>query len=83
MANGPFQTPFDDAVVPTPSGSRDGGGTSGGFELGEGTEKESANSMSGLPAMNTTVDLGGDDAPGAQAPMPDVASPGTIHADKG
>lgn len=77
-----IQTPFDEAVAPTSSGAPDGGGTSGGFELGEGTEKESPNSMSGLPAQRTTFDIGGEGAPGSQADVPDISSPGTLHPEK-
>jgi len=77
-----IQTPYDNAVCPTPSGSMDGGGTSGGFDLVDG-QKETANSQSGLPMQPTTVALqGGDPGPGGQVDMPPVASPGTIHTSK-
>jgi hypothetical protein len=76
---GPLQTPFDDAVAPTPSGEPSGGGVTGGFELGVGTEKETPNSVSGLPAQLTTVNVGEGSAPGSQVPMPSVDTPGTFH----
>lgn len=76
-----LQTPYDDAVCPTPSGSGDSGGTRGGFDLGEGTKKETENSVSGLPLQQTTVSpTGGDPGANGQVPMPPVASPGTIKA---
>lgn len=78
MKRGPLQTTYDDAVVPTPGGEMAGGGTSGGFDLGDGTPKETPNS-SGLPLQVTTVALpGGPSGPGTQVPMPPVASPGTF-----
>lgn len=76
---GDLQTPYDNAACPTPSGAMSGGGTSGGFDMPDG-QKESANSVSGLPALQTTVALeGGDPGPSGQVPMPPVASPGTLH----
>lgn len=78
-SRGALQTPYTDAVVPTPSGSPAGGGTTGGFDLGPGSAKETANSVSGLPAQQTTVAVeGGPSAPGTQVPMPPVNSPGTF-----
>ena len=80
MANkGPLQTPFEEAVAPIPSGAPDGSGTVGGFDLGEGTQKETPNTMSGLPLHPTTVDLGEGSAPGSQVAWPPVDSPGTSH----
>lgn len=77
---GDLQTPFSDAVAPVATGAQSGSGTSGGFDLGAGTPKETANSVSGLPAQVTTVGLGdGDPGAGGQVPMPPVASPGTIQ----
>lgn len=78
MARGDLQTPYRDAVMPTPSGSSSGNGTSGGFDFPDG-RKESPNSISGLPALQTTVNPG-EGAPGVdtQIPMPPVESPGTI-----
>ena len=77
-----LQTPYTDAVVPTPGGGSSSGGTSGGFDLGEGSAKETANTMSGLPATQTTVAVeGGPSGPGSQVPMPPVNSPGTFKAD--
>lgn len=79
MDRGGLQTPYSDAVVPTPGGGSSGGGTSGGFDMGEGSAKETANTMSGLPATQTTVSVeGGDPGPSGQVPMPPVASPGTF-----
>ena len=82
MANrGGIQTPFDDAVAPTQDGASSTPGTSGGFDLGEGTLKETPNGVSGLPLQVTTVGLGdGDPGANRQVEMPPVASPGTIHA---
>lgn len=72
-----LQTPFTNPTCPTPGGAAsDGVATSGGFDLGDGTQKETAN-MSGLPALPTTYNPG-DGTPGAQVAMPPVASPGTI-----
>ncbi len=79
---GPLQTPFDEAVAPVQDGSPSGGGVVGGFDLGVGSEKETPNSLSGLPARVDTFDLGDGSAPGTQVPWPDVDSPGTIHAPK-
>lgn len=74
-----LQTPYSDAVVPTPGGSGSGGGTSGGFDLGAGSAKETANSMSGLPPQQTTVSVeGGDPGANGSVAMPPVASPGTF-----
>lgn len=74
-----LQTPYDNAVAPTPGGGASGsGGTRGGVDLGEGSAKETAN-MSSLPPLETTVGLGeGDPGASGQVPMPPVASPGTI-----
>jgi len=83
-SRGEIQTPYSGAVVPTPGGDASGGGgTSGGFDLpGGATPKETPNSMSGLPAQQTTVSLQGDDpGPSGQIPMPPVASPGTIKTE--
>jgi hypothetical protein len=80
MKYGDIQTPFDEPVAPTSSGARDGGGTSGGFDLGADTPKETPNSVSGLPTQVTTFDLGtGDPGANGQVDMPPVASPGTIQ----
>lgn len=76
-----LQTPFDDAVAPTPSGAMSGGGTSGGWDL-EGGQKESAN-MSGLPPLPTTVSIEGAPGVGAQIPWAPVDSPGTIPTKAG
>lgn len=47
----------------------------GGFDLGEGTEKESAN-MSGLPALPVHIDVKDGPAPGSTAQVfPGVTSP--------
>ena len=82
MAREGLQTPYSDAACPTPGGTSDGGGTRGGFDLGEGTAKETANSMSGLPAQQTTVAVqGGDPGASGSVPMPPVASPGTFKAE--
>lgn len=79
MKRGDIQTPFDNAVAPVSSGAMSGAGTSGGFDLGEGTQKETPNTVSGLPVQVTTVGLGeGDPGPSGQIPMPPVASPGTL-----
>lgn len=78
---GPIQTPFDNAVAPTPAGAPSAG-TSGGFDLVDG-QKETANSQSGLPLQQTTMSLpGGDPGPSGQVDMPPVASPGTIHTER-
>lgn len=78
---GDLQTLYNDAACPTPGGDSSGGGTSGGFAL-DGGAKETANSMSGMPAQQTTVEVsGGSNAPGSQVPMPPVASPGTFKAE--
>lgn len=75
---GDLQTPFTAPTCPTPSGAGNGGGTSGGFDMGDGSQKETAN-LSGLPPLQTTVNPGeGAPGVGAQIPMPPVASPGTI-----
>lgn len=77
-----LQTPYDNAVVPTPGGSASGGGTSGGFNMGEGSAKETPNTVSGLPPLQTTVSVqGGDPGVGGSVPMPPVASPGTFKAE--
>lgn len=74
-----LQTPYSDAQCPTPGGQGAGGGTSGGFDMGMGSAKETANSMSGLPAQQTTVAVeGGDPGANGQVPMPPVNSPGTF-----
>jgi hypothetical protein len=79
MKRGVLQTPYSEAAVPTPGGSMEGGGTTGGFDLGPGSAKESPNSVSGLPAQVTTVAVeGGPSGPGTQVPMPPVQSPGTF-----
>lgn len=79
---GGLQTPYADAPCPTPGGGSSSGGTSGGFDLGEGSAKETENSMSGLPAQQTTVAVeGGPSGPGTQVAMPPVASPGTFKTD--
>lgn len=75
---GDLQTPYTDPVCSTPSGSATGGvDQSGGLDLGDGTRKETAN-MSGLPPLPATYNPG-PGTPGAQVPVPPVASPGTIH----
>lgn len=79
---GPLQTPFDEAVAPVHEGSPSGGGVTGGFELGVGTEKETPNALSGLPLQVTTYDLGDGSAPGSQVAWPPVDSPGTSHPPK-
>jgi hypothetical protein len=78
-----LQTPFEKAVASAPSGSPSGdGNTTGGFDLPGGAEKESANSMSGLPAQITTFGVtGGENGPGTQVDMPPVASPGTFQTE--
>ncbi len=78
---GPLQTPFDEAVAPVNDGNPSGGGVQGGFDLGEGTEKETPN-QSGLPTQVTTFDLGDGSAPGSQVDWPSVDSPGTLHPPK-
>ena len=78
---GPLQTPFDEAVAPISDGSPAGGGTSGGFDLGAGSQSETPNSLSGLPLQPTTVAVeGAPSAPGTQVAWPPVDSPGTIQA---
>jgi hypothetical protein len=80
---GPLQTPFTEAIAPTASGAGDGGGTSGGFDLGEGSKSETPNSMSGLPAQKTTFSPGdGDPGINAQVPVGEISSPGTFHPGK-
>ena len=76
-----LQTPFSDAVAPTPDGSVSGGAqVSGGYDLADG-RKETAN-MSGLPPLPQTYDVGaGNPGTNAQITMPPVASPGTIPTD--
>lgn len=79
MARGDIQTPYDDAVVPTPDGSASGGNdVTGGFDLPDG-RKETPN-MSSLPPLITTVNPTGEGNPGTdgQVDMPPVSSPGTI-----
>lgn len=76
---GPLQTPFEEAVASSPSGAPSGGGVTGGFEMGEGSQKETPNSLSGLPTQVTTFDVGEGSARGTQVPMPPVSSPGTSH----
>lgn len=76
-----LQTPYADAVMPTPSGAADGGGTSGGFDFPDG-RSETPNA-SGLPLLPTTVNPGqGAPGVGASIGMPPVDSPGTIHTSK-
>ena len=83
MANrGDLQTPYSDAIMPTPSGAADGGGTSGGFDFPDG-RKESPNAVSGLAALPTTVNptdnLGGaSPGIGDVIGMPPVEGLGTI-----
>lgn len=49
----------------------------GGYDLGEGTQYETPNSISGLPLQPTIITLGGD-APsrGDQVPLPDLSQGG-------
>lgn len=76
-----LQTPYSDAVAPTPSGAADGQGTSGGFDFPDG-RSETPNS-SGLPLLPTTVNPGqGAPGVGASIGMPPVDSPGTIPTSK-
>lgn len=79
---GPLRTPFDDAQCPTPGGEPSGGAAmQGGFDLGPGSQKETPNSVSGLPTAVTTFDVG----PGSEASQvaePPVASPGVSHPGK-
>ncbi len=79
MKRGELQSPFDDAVVETPSGASSGmAGVTGGFELADG-KKETPNSESGLPPRIDVFTIpGGDPGAGGQVDMPPVASPGTI-----
>ena len=80
-SRGPISSPFDDAVCPTPGGEPSGGGVTGGFDMGPGSDKETPNSVSGLPAQVTTFNVGpGSEA--SQVPEPPVASPGTFHPGK-
>lgn len=78
-----FQSPFDKAVAPVPSGDPSGSGdTRGGFDLPGGAEKETPNSVSGLPTQVTTFRLEGQTTPtDGQVEMPPVASPGTFQID--
>lgn len=74
---GDLQTPFADAVGPTPSGSGDGIATSGGFDF-PGGKSESPN-LSSLPLLPTTY-TPDEGAPGVNdvIGMPPVDSPRTI-----
>lgn len=77
---GDLQSPFENPIMGAPSGEMSGAGTSGGFDLGAGTPKETPNGVSGLPVQPTTVGLGdGDPGVNGQVPMPPVASPGTLQ----
>ncbi len=69
-----LQTPYADAIAPTPSGAPDGSGTVGGFDIPDG-RKETENSLSGLPLQPTTTYLEDGVPPGVVFP---VNSPGTI-----
>jgi len=79
-----FQSPFDKAVAPVPSGEPSGSGdTQGGFmDLPGDPEKETPNAVSGLPLQMTTFHLEGQTTPtDGQVEMPPVASPGTFKID--
>lgn len=82
MARGDLQTPYNDAVMPTPdAGASGGGGLTSGYPL-EGGREASPNSESGVPnpPQVYTLDQGGPSY-GAQIPMPGEHTPGTLHDD--
>lgn len=56
-----LKSPYTNGACPTPGLEGNLGGTTGGADLTDG-KKESDNSVSGLPAQQTTVGLA--DAPG-------------------
>jgi hypothetical protein len=56
MSDG-FKTPFDKPGCPTPEPAGDHRGMRGGFDLGEGTRKETAGGV--LPALPTTYSIDG------------------------
>ena len=77
-----FQSPFTPAFG-TPSAEGADVSSRGGAELGEGTQKESPNSMSGLPTQPDTYSLGGGDpGKGGTVPLPDLTTSRTIKTAK-
>ena len=86
MATSPLNTPFDNPIVPGPSG--DFGGITGGFPLPQGVggdpittpydnglcsgvgQSETPNSQSGLGLQVNTIDIGGQPPTNA----PDISS---------
>lgn len=77
-----FQSPFSPAFG-TPSAEGADVSSRGGAELGEGTQKESPNSMSGLPTQPDTYTIGpGDPGKGASVPPADLTTSRTIQTRK-
>lgn len=69
---GEFQTPFDGAM-PTPDLGGSGVTQRGGAELGEGTRKETENSVSGLPTLPDRYTPGeGDPGTWGTVPLPSL-----------
>lgn len=77
MADNVFQTPFTDAIA-TPSMDGTVISRRGGEDLGEGNQKETENSVSGLPLLPNRWVPGGSDA----APEGPVALPDLMTADR-
>ena len=76
---GDLKTPFENPACPTPGMGGNLGGTTGGADIPDG-RKETENSVTGLPAQQTTVGVA--DAPGVGTvvdwpdlkPMSDLAT---------
>lgn len=77
-----FQSPFNPAFN-APGGEGDGVSSRGGAELGDGTRKETPNSISGLPTQPDTYTIGpGDPGKDATIPLPDLTTSRTIKTAK-
>lgn len=79
--SGPFQSPFTPAFD-TPSGEGSGVSQRGGYDLGEGGRKESANSESGLPTQPDIYTLEGAPGAGDQVPLGNIGTDRTIETRK-
>lgn len=65
MAVKDIQTPWTDYVAPVPPLEGQGIKTSGGEDLGEGNQKETPNTVSGLPPCPTRAAVGEGDPQGS------------------
>lgn len=71
-------TPWQDSDIAFPEPGVEGTVAleRGGFDLGDGSEKETPNSMSGLPLLPVHIDVKDGPAPGSTAEVfPGVTSP--------